>query len=372
MSDPAAWNPTFSAPILDGGFGSQVLTFQLTVTSGTLSSSDTVDVTVKNVNHEPVAAAGADQVVNEGSAVMLAGDGSFDPDGDATTFSWRQTSGPAVVLAGAEGARPTFAAPLLAGGVGAAVTLTFELTVSDGTLSGSDTVQVTVEQVNHAPIADAGTDQTRNEGSSVTLDGSASRDPDGDALAYAWTQVAGPPVALSDSGNVRPFFVAPAVGPGGAVLRFRLTVSDGAAVSAPAEVAVSVRNVNDPPVCGGAHATPAILWPPNHKLVRVGITGVTDPDDDAVAITITSVTQDEAPGEAGDGDTSPDGVLGGATALVRSERAGTGNGRVYRLGFTADDGQGGVCFGSVEVSVPHDKSGARAVDDGQFYDSTRP
>jgi len=47
--------------------------------------------------------------------------------------------------------------------------------------------------------------------------------------------------------------------------------------------------------------------------------------------------------------------------------------RVYKVNFTADDGQGGMCTGSVRVGVPHSmKPGMSAVDDGQLYDSTQP
>ena len=38
--------------------------------------------------------------------------------------------------------------------------------------------------------------------------------------------------------------------------------------------------------------------------------------------------------------------------LLRAERGGQLNGRVYQLRFRADDGQGGACMGTVSVSVP--------------------
>ena len=60
---------------------------------------------------------------------------------------------------------------------------------------------------------------------------------------------------------------------------------------------------------------------------------------------------------------------GGAKAYVLAERAGGGNGRVYTIYFTATDGRGGSCSGSVKVSVPHDQN-RPAVDDGPGYDST--
>jgi hypothetical protein len=129
---------------------------------------------------------------------------------------------------------------------------------------------------------------------------------------------------------------------------------------------------NRDPICTGARATPAILWPPNHKFVLVSITGVRDPDRDPVQIKITAVTQDEPVDGLGDGDTAPDAViLHGGKVKIRAERSGRGNGRVYKIYFTAWDGKGGDCSGWVSVVVPHDKSPRHPViNDGQRYDST--
>jgi hypothetical protein len=125
------------------------------------------------------------------------------------------------------------------------------------------------------------------------------------------------------------------------------------------------------PVCDSARAVPSELWPPNHKLTEVSIPGVSDPQGEAVSIVIDQVTQDEPLDGLGDGDTSPDAILQGAKVQIRAERSGTGNGRVYRIDFTASDGHGGACNGSVSVSVPHDKK-SPAIDDGQLYDSALP
>ena len=66
-------------------------------------------------------------------------------------------------------------------------------------------------------------------------------------------------------------------------------------------------------------------------------------------------------------------VMQGDKILLWAERLGKGNGRVYRVNFTADDGQGGICAGAVKVGVPKSmQPGNTLVDDGQFYNSTLP
>ncbi len=128
---------------------------------------------------------------------------------------------------------------------------------------------------------------------------------------------------------------------------------------------------NDDPDCSTAAPSVATLWPPNHKMRSVTIGGVTDPDGDDVTVTITGIFQDEPVNGLGDGDTSPDGAgVGTSTAEVRAERSGTGDGRVYHIMFTAEDGKGGSCTGEVLVTVPHDQRGAAAVDQGALFDST--
>ncbi len=135
---------------------------------------------------------------------------------------------------------------------------------------------------------------------------------------------------------------------------------------------------NTAPDCSAAAANPSALWPPNHKMVPVSITGLTDADGDALAVTITSIRQAEPTNTSGDGSTEVDGSgVGTSTAQVRAERSGTpkvpGNGRVYHIAFTADDGNGGSCSGVVRVGVPHDQGGRSVpVDDGPLYDSTTP
>jgi hypothetical protein len=139
---------------------------------------------------------------------------------------------------------------------------------------------------------------------------------------------------------------------------------------------------NAPPDCSKAVLSMTSCWPPNHKFRLLDVLCVTDPNGDLVTITITGITQDEAmsgPGR-GSGATCPDAVLVSADgddnpelAGLRCEREGRGDGRVYKVHFTATDPAGASCSGSATFCVPHDRrggTGGDCVDSGQDFDST--
>jgi|CXWL01.1.fsa_nt_gi hypothetical protein len=363
-------HPTFSAPPVPPAGGT--VTFELVVCEGTSSNCsdpDSVNVHISNVNQPPVADAGPDQTVQEGSPVLLDGTASYDPDVEPLTYQWTQLFGPAVTLLGGNTVLPTFVAPNVGAG---GATIVFDLTVTDPhTLTGPDSVSIHVTNLNQVPVANAGPDQTVNENAAVTLNGTLSTDPDLDALSFTWTQTAGPLVTLTGGTTASPTFTAPAVGAGGMMFTFRLVASDGQASSAADTVNILVQDTNDPPVCTLAQPSVASLWPPNHTMVPVTIAGITDPNDQAITITFTAVTQDEPVNGLGDGDTSPDAAASGNQILLRAERAGTGNGRVYQVHFTALDDQGGSCSGSVKVGVPHSKKDP-ALEGAQLYNSFGP
>ena len=111
---------------------------------------------------------------------------------------------------------------------------------------------------------------------------------------------------------------------------------------------VVVQDVNDPPVCTLAQPSVAVLWPPNHTMVEVSILGVTDPNNSTVTISYPRVTQDEPINGVGDGDTAPDAFKSGNNILLRAERAGSGNGRVYAVQFQVTDPDGASCTGTVK------------------------
>ncbi len=183
-------------------------------------------------NVPPTADAGADQTAIEGAAVTLDGSGSTDSDGSVVSYSWVQTGGTAVTLSDATAVQPTFTAPA------APDTLTFDLTVTDDggdTDTASTTVTVVAQQ---PPVADAGPDQTVNEGSLESLDGTGSTDPDGSIVGYNWTQTGGTSVTLSDPTIASPTFTAPAAPD---TLNFSLTVTDDQGLQDTATTSVTVQ-----------------------------------------------------------------------------------------------------------------------------------
>ncbi len=366
--DATSPQPTFLAPVV--ALGGATLTFQLVVNDGLLSSTPAItNVIVKNVNGMPVADAGPDQTVAEGAIATLDGSGSFDPDDEPLFFEWQQTAGPLVLLDDPFVPQPTFLVPFVAPG---GQTVRFELQVTDGIDTASDSVDVLIQSVNQVPIADAGPDLTVDELTFVQLDATASSDPDGDVLCFEWTQVSGPGVELCDRFTATPSFCAPAVAQGEKTLEFEVVVNDLFGGFDSDRVIVTVRDVNAPPDCSRARASRRLLWPPNHKMVPVRILGVTDPDDRRVKIEITSVTQDEPVTGHVSGDTGPDAVIRGRTVLLRREVDRSGNGRVYRVHFTATDRSGASCSSFVDVCVPTSWKKWRqpCIDDGQLYDST--
>lgn len=207
----------------------------LVVNDGALDSGpDTAEVVVFDpaTNAPPVAEAGADQAVEVGQVVSLDGTGSSDPESSAITFDWKTSAAPVPTdLRGADTATPTFV-PVVAG------VYVLTLAVSDGTfVSNPDEVTVTVSEIgNGAPTAAAGSDIEAVVGATVTLNGSGSTDPDGDALHFKWTQEPAPSVFLEGVNTANPQFVAAREG----TFTFALVVSDGKVLSAPDTVKVTV------------------------------------------------------------------------------------------------------------------------------------
>ena len=237
--------------------------------------SNEVSVTTNTVivNHTPTANAGLDQTKNEGVTVYLDGLNSSDPEDNIDSYQWRQTSGPSVTLSNSNQVKASFTAPDV-GPDGAS--LTFELTVTDAEgLSDIDICIVNISWLNVAPMADAGSDQTVNEGVSVNLSGLKSVDEDDAVLNYNWTQINGPAVTLLDANTAEPYFTAPDVSDTGASLTFNLRVTDGGGLASNDVCVVNVTWLNEAPT---AFAGTNQVADAGDTVILDG-SGSSDPDD---------------------------------------------------------------------------------------------
>jgi len=157
--------------------GKYILLLTLDDGRGALNSRVQLPTTII-ANLPPVAEAGLDRIVSPNEPSQFDAAGSYDPDGKITGYHWDFGDG-----ATATGAKVShsYAAP---------GTFRATLTVTDNSGSdcptGSETVIV---RANAAPIPDAGGDREGFAGGAhdaILFDASASRDPDGDPLQFAW------------------------------------------------------------------------------------------------------------------------------------------------------------------------------------------
>ncbi|HYI07641.1 MAG TPA: PKD domain-containing protein [Thermoanaerobaculia bacterium] len=233
-ANEAATTATFATP------GTYVL--RLTANDSLLASSDEVTITVIPRNQAPEANAGDDQTIELPGGATLVGSISDDglPMGSTLTSNWRKVDGPgAVTFADAAALSTTVT-------FGAAGTYTIELAATDGELSATDTVVITVHPENQPPAVNAGPDQTIIHPATAPLSGTATDDgwPQGSTLVSLWTKVSGPGT-VAFANPVQPATTAAFSAAGEYVLR--LTATDGRETVSD-DVAITVDPENEPPV----------------------------------------------------------------------------------------------------------------------------
>lgn len=189
------------------------------------------------VNEPPTAEAGANQSIHAGQTVLLDGSGSFDDTTPTQNlqYAWSFTSvplGSTATFSDPNASNPAFVADLPG-------TYVVSLVVTDEDELPSNPDEVTISSQNAPPNADAGPDQGTFVGNLVSLNGSASNDPDFDLITFSWTlitQPAGSTATLSDADTATPTFVPDL--PGSYVVE--LIVSDPFVASAPDQVIVVI------------------------------------------------------------------------------------------------------------------------------------
>ena len=220
FANPAALSTSFTAPDVAAN---TTFTVTLTVNDGTVEVFDTLQVTIADSpNSPPEVEAGADQEVAEGATVSLSGTATDDDPGDTLTYEWTHDGPSGITFANPAALSTSFTAP----DVAANTTVTVTLTVNDGTVDVTDTLQVTItDSPNSPPTVNAGQDQEVVEGATVALSGTAT-DDDGDTLTYSWTHDGTPAITFADPTALSTSFTAPNVA-FNTTVTVTLTVNDG-------------------------------------------------------------------------------------------------------------------------------------------------
>jgi hypothetical protein len=149
---------------------------------------------------------------------------------------------------------------------------------------------------------------------------------------------------------------------------------DADASGLPDECDVAVPPSNGAPDCSTAAASPGVLARPDRRFRDVAVIGVSDPDGDPVQVVVDAVFQDEPVDTLMCGPIKADALgVGEELVRLRAESRERGDGRVYHLAFSADDGRGGTCSGEVTVCVPRPgwRRGDGCVDQGPLHDATQ-
>ena len=222
---------------------SKRLSFQLIVTDTVDQKGyDQVVVFVSAENNAPVATVSDDRTVYENTLVDVMCSG-VDPDGDSLKFTW--STQPNAKFTDSSKGKTSVTTPSVV--KDSKITLT--CTVSDGVLSDSDSLVLTVKNTLNADIlADAGDDRIVNENVRISLDGTGSNDPENQPLTFTWTQLSGEKVKLSSTSSATPSFTSPTVANNEVkVLVFELKVFDENGRQDVDTVKITVDPINSPP-----------------------------------------------------------------------------------------------------------------------------
>ncbi|MBM3295376.1 MAG: hypothetical protein FJY82_12770 [Candidatus Aminicenantes bacterium] len=191
--------------------------------------------------------------------------------------------------------------------------------------------------VNNAPVAicqnvTVSADSSCSSQASVD---NGSYDPDGDPLTI--TQTPAGPYPLGSTAVT-------------------LTVADDKGASSQCTATVTVVDETPPEIRLNFidPVFPAVLWPPNHKMVEVTLNYTVTENCGPVTCTV-AITSNEPAVSREKGDLSPDWEIVDSHHLrLRAERLGTGSGRIYTITVTCTDQAGNSATASVQVQVPHD------------------
>lgn len=292
-----------------------------------------------------VADAGPDQTVEcAGATTDVTLDGSASTGSGTLSYSWKEG---ATVL----GSGPVLMVSLPLGPHSITLTVT-----SSGGGSDDDEVLVTIVDTVAPTITLSGADPMTVECHTSFVDPGATAN-DGCAGSFAAT--------ASGSVDVNK--------PGSYIITYNASDPSGNAAT-PVTRTVNVVDTTAPTITVNG-LTPS-MWPPNHKYqtfrVTDFVTSVTDGCSTSLGIgsvVISQVTSDELENSGGDGNTLNDIVIAGdcKSVQLRSERDGSGDGRVYTITFRVTDSSGNSATATARVFVPKSQGSGPAIDSGVHY-----
>jgi ribosomal protein L14 len=304
--------------------------FQLKATdNNNLSATATVTITVNAALQPPVVSAGTAQTITLPTSTVTLKGSATDASGTITTYAWTQVSGPSTATIATASAATTTVSALVAG------SYVFQLKVTDNnSLSGTATVTITVNPApNQPPVANAGADQTITlPVNSLTLNGSASIDPDGTIVSYSWVKISGPASGTIVSAAGATTVVNSLVQ---GTYSFKLTVTDNSGATDTDTVKITVNAAANQPPVANAGTSKTITLPTN----SVSLDGTKSADPDG---TIASYKWSEVSGPSAATITS--GTT--ATPTVSSLVAGT-----YIFQLIVTDNSGATSTAQVKVIV---------------------
>jgi PA14 domain/Secretion system C-terminal sorting domain/PKD domain len=310
--------------------------YKLTVTDNSNATAYALDtIFVKSAsnlppNQPPVALTGPATTITLPGNATLDGSKSYDPDGNIVGYGWVLFTGIGGTIVTPTGSTTTVTG-LTAG------TYIYKLTVTDdsnATAYALDTIFVKAA-VNLPPIANAGADQTITlPASTVTVDGSASKDQDNGGVisSWSWSQSSGPTGATITSPSTATTTIT---GLQAGVYVFKLQVTDSGGATAYDSVIVTVKPAANLPPVANAGTSKSIILP----VSTVNLDGSLSNDPDG---TIASYSWAQISGPSPSTITNPGSAVTAANNLVAGQ---------YIFELTVTDNSGAVSTAQVKITV---------------------
>jgi hypothetical protein len=256
------------------------------------SDSESITITVNNVNRPPELNPIGNQTVNEGELLQFVVTAQPDPDGDTLSFSASNLPTGASFNPDTQ----TFSWTPEYNQAGSYTNIQFTVyeNSTPSPLSDSEVISITVSNVNRPPVLDPIGSKTGNEGQLMLFVVTAGTDPDGDQLTFSASNL--PTGAFFNPDN-QTFSWTPGYNQSGNYTDILFTVTDNGIppASASETITITVGNVNRPPVLDSIGSKTIN----EGELLQFVITAGTDPDGDAVTFSASNLP----PGASFDPDT---------------------------------------------------------------------